>query len=115
MDVLLTIVDVLGLPRPPSWTGRSLVPALLGRELAPAPAYAELLPSPSWDHKARAMISADGAWKLFYRISDRRYELYDLAADPTEQKDLFEARPEVAGPMSKQLVEWMETELSGAP
>ncbi|MBP9205869.1 MAG: sulfatase-like hydrolase/transferase [Kofleriaceae bacterium] len=115
VDVSPTIVDVLGLPRPPSWTGRSLVPALLGRELAPAPAYAELLPSPSWDHKARAMISAAGAWKLFYRISDRRYELYDLAADPTEQKDLFEARPEVAGPMSKQLVEWMETELSGAP
>jgi hypothetical protein len=35
------------------------------------------------------VISADGRWKLFDRVSDGRKELYDLAEDPEEKKDRF--------------------------
>ena len=33
----------------------------------------------------------DGNHKLIHRISDRRWELYDLASDPGEKKNLAEA------------------------
>jgi arylsulfatase A-like enzyme len=111
VDVAPTLVDGLGLPVPPAFEGRSLVPALLGRALAPAPAFAELLPAPSWNHDHKAMISADGKTKLIYRISDNLYELYDLAADPTEQKNLADRRSELLAKLKAALVRWTESAL----
>jgi arylsulfatase A-like enzyme len=115
IDLAPTIVDVLGIAKPAPWVGRSLVPAMLGKDLPAKAAYAELLSAPSWPHKAKAMISADGAWKLFYRQDDRRYELYDLTKDPQEKKDVFTANPEVAGKMTKQHNDWIEVDLAKPP
>jgi len=111
IDVAPTVADLVGVARPGSWVGRSLVPALAGEPLAPAPAYAELLRAPSWDHEAKAMISGDGAWKLFYRMSDSRFELYDLAADPEEKKNLWDERPADGKRMQAALLEWIEGSL----
>ena len=61
----------------------SLVPALRGEALPPKPAYAELMPAPAWDHEGKAMITGDGAWKLHHILSQRRYELYRLADQPS--------------------------------
>jgi arylsulfatase A-like enzyme len=115
IDLAPTITDVLGIARPAPWVGRSLVPVLTGAELPPAPAFAELLSAPSWPHKAKAMITADGAWKLFYRQDDRRYELYDLTKDPQERKDLFTAQKPVADKLTKQLLDWIEVDLPKPP
>ena len=57
------------------------------------------------------MISADGKTKLIYRISDNLYELFDLASDPTEQKNLAGRRPELLARMKAQLVRWTESAL----
>jgi arylsulfatase A-like enzyme len=111
IDVAPTIADVLGVARPASWRGRSLVPAMVGEALPDKAAFAELLPAPSWNHKAKAMVSADGKWKLFYRTDDRRYELYDLAADPEERTDLFAKDKARADEMIGQLNEWIEVDL----
>jgi arylsulfatase A-like enzyme len=89
IDVAPTVLDAVGVALPPSFQGRSLVPALRGEPLAGKPAFAELIPYPSWNHEGRAVISADGRWKLFDRVSDGRKELYDLAEDPEEKKDRF--------------------------
>jgi arylsulfatase A-like enzyme len=115
IDLAPTITDVLGIAKPAPWVGRSLVPVLTGAELAPAPAFAELLSAPSWPHKAKAMVTADGAWKLFYRQDDRRYELYDLTKDPQERKDLFTAQKPVADKLTKQLLDWIEVDLPKPP
>jgi arylsulfatase A-like enzyme len=87
IDVAPTILDVLGIEPPSSFLGRSLAPAVRGDGLEPRPAYAELIPYPSWNHEGRAVISPDGTWKLFDRISDNRKELYNLAEDPEERVD----------------------------
>lgn len=53
----------------------------------------------------------DGSWKL-HRIEPAkgtavRWELYDLAADPTESKNLLAAEPERAAAMKKALTAWL--------
>jgi arylsulfatase A-like enzyme len=73
--------------------GRSLMPRIRAGKGAPAaaprPLFAELLPATAWPHHATMMI--DGKHKLIHRISDRRWELYDLAADPGEKRNLADA------------------------
>jgi choline-sulfatase len=115
IDVAPTIAELVGAKRPASWVGRSLVPALAGEVLAERAAHGELLPAPSWKHDAKAMVSGDGRWKLFYRISDSRYELYDLVADPEEKKDLWGkgGEAEAAGKkLQEQMLEWIEVGLA---
>jgi len=47
------------------------------------------------DHNYKLLLNGKGKKKSF--------ELYDLAADPKESKNLYESRPEVAARMTKQL------------
>jgi arylsulfatase A-like enzyme len=108
IDVAPTILSLLGAPVPRSMKGRSMVPLLDGEAQAPRPAFAELLPAPEWDHEGKSMISADGKWHLFYRQSDRKYELYDLTADPEEKHDLWDEQKDVGAQMQKQLADWID-------
>lgn len=54
----------------------------------------------------------DGSWKL-HRIEAAkggvRWELYDLAADPTEGRDLLAAEPQRVTDMQKGLTAWLES------
>ncbi|MBP9088041.1 MAG: sulfatase-like hydrolase/transferase [Kofleriaceae bacterium] len=114
VDLAPTIAAAMGAPASSKWVGRSLVPALTGATLPPAPAFAELLPAPDWNHDGKAMISADGKYKVFYRISDSRWEIYDLVTDPAETKNLADDAA-IAAPLKQQLVTWMEGPLGNAP
>jgi arylsulfatase A-like enzyme len=113
IDVAPTILDLFGVAIPSTFQGRSLLAALQGKPLPPKPAFAELISYPNWDHEGRAMISADGKWKLFDRTSDNLTELYDLENDPEERHDLFDQRQDIAKPMEDQLDEFVATTLSG--
>jgi arylsulfatase A-like enzyme len=80
----------VGAPIPPNMRGRSLLPIIehgKAAHAAPAhPIFAELLPATAWPHHATMMV--DDGKKLIHRISERRWELYDLASDPEEKKNL---------------------------
>lgn len=116
VDLAPTLIDALGIDatalapelKDAPFMGRSLLPAMLGKPLEPRPAYAELLPERSWNHSARALISADGGSKILYILDDRRYEVFDLAADPEERKNLWDREPDLAKGLQSQLVEWMD-------
>ncbi len=42
----------------------------------------------------RARIVVDGGWKLYQKLSDNSFELYDVAHDPREQTNLADAQPD---------------------
>ncbi len=86
VDVGPTLLDLVGLPPAPSFRGRSLLPAIDGQDLPPRPVFAELLPATAWP-KHEVMMVAEGR-KLTHRITDRRFDLHDLAADPWQQENL---------------------------
>jgi arylsulfatase A-like enzyme len=86
VDVAPTLLDLTGAPIPAAIRGRSLLPAIDGKPLPPAPVFAELMPATAWPHQASMMV--DGEHKIIHRISDRRWELYDLRRDPGEKVNL---------------------------
>jgi arylsulfatase A-like enzyme/Tfp pilus assembly protein PilF len=93
VDLLPTLLDLLGLARPPGLrlSGRSLAPALRGGAEPPEePAYAEsLLPLLHYGWSDLRALR-DGRWKY---IQAPRSELYDLEADPGETRDLARQMP----------------------
>jgi arylsulfatase A-like enzyme len=90
VDIAPTLVDLVGAPIPAAMRGRSLAPTILGGKTArvapPHPIFAEMLPATAWPHHATMMMEDNH--KLIHRVSDRRWELYDLGADPGEKKNL---------------------------
>jgi len=110
IDIAPTIAALFGVPPAASWQGRSLAPALAGKPLEPRPAFSELLPAPEWDHEAKAMVTADGKHHVYYRISDSKWEIYDLANDPDERVNI--AGGAGGKELERALVAWIEGPLA---
>ena len=112
IDLAPTVAGMFGVQAPSTWQGRSLVGALAcGEALPPKPAYAEMLPAPEWDHAAKSMITADASRHVYYRISDSRWEIYDLTKDPDEKSNLADSDPK-AKDLQQQLASWIEGALA---
>ncbi|HUH01802.1 MAG TPA: sulfatase-like hydrolase/transferase [Kofleriaceae bacterium] len=118
IDLTPTLVDGLGIDLSkvmpegaPRFMGRSLVPAMLGEPLEPRPQFAELMPAPSWNHAARAVITADGKYKAIHVSSERRWEIYDLAKDPDERTNLAGKDKTLDARLQQQLTDWIEVDL----
>ena len=75
----------LGAPAEPTFQGKSLVPELYGKAAEERDVIVDL-PRTSDNDRRRALIH--GKYKLIAYGDDDGYELYDLAADPGEKKDL---------------------------
>jgi choline-sulfatase len=104
VDVGPTLLELVGATPPPAMRGRSLLPAVRGGAKLPArPIFSELLPATAWPHHAVMMV--DGDHKLIHRISERRWELYDLGRDPGEHSNLVDA------PASRAVLETMRAKL----
>lgn len=90
VDVAPTILDLLGAPALAAPHARSLVPLVEGRGGgSPLPAYSETLLPKFYMNWAPLRSLRDGRYKL---IDAPRPELYDLAADPRESRNLFAER-----------------------
>jgi arylsulfatase A-like enzyme/Tfp pilus assembly protein PilF len=102
IDLLPTLLDLLGGSAPPESQGVSLVPAFQGEEVATEPSYHEsLFPKMNmgWA-ELRAMRT--NRWKY---IHAPRRELYDLAADPGETTNVLDRFPQEAAHLEEQLKE----------
>jgi choline-sulfatase len=101
VDVVPTVLDILGLAAPPAVQGQSLLPLLTAAKAADRASYAET------DYPKRAFgWSALGAWRVekFLFVRAPRRELYDIAADPASARNLADEQ----GPVTDRIQEQME-------
>ncbi len=103
VDILPTVLDLVGAEPVPGIDGSSLVPELLGLSTPgpPPAAYAESLHA--WELNGWSPLFAriEGDWKY---VLAPRPELYELATDGGETRNLEADAPERAGAMRAELL-----------
>ncbi len=105
VDLFATILQIAGLPIPAQNQGKSLLGKLLRKDTSIQEAYAEtLLPELHFGWSDLRSLRR-GNLKL---IDAPRPELYDLAVDPGETKNLFDSRRTMAGPLKEELAKWLQ-------
>jgi phosphoglycerol transferase MdoB-like AlkP superfamily enzyme len=97
VDLAPTIAELIGLPAAPDWQGRSLF-----AESHPRRAYFYV----AEDHFRLAVREAN--WKYIYSVRDGREELYDLQADPLEQRNVAAQHPDRCDRLRQRLAAWTE-------
>jgi len=86
IDIVPTVLELLGVPPPSEIQGTSLVPALHGKTLAPRLLYAEL--------PERGLLSARrGDVKVIVNSRAKTRVAYDIARDPEEAHDVLASLP----------------------
>lgn len=105
VDFLPTICELAGLPAPKGIDGVSLAPALQQQALKPRPLFWHY---PHYSNQGGAPGGAvrDGDWKLIEFYEDNRLELYNLARDPGEKRNLLNQHGDVADKLKQALGKW---------
>ena len=57
-------------------------------------------------HRSPNLAVRDGNWKLLIQADGAGAELYDLAADPKEQRNLAAEKPEITKRLAEKLLNW---------
>jgi arylsulfatase A-like enzyme len=94
-DMIPTFAEIAGIEPPAGLDGVSLLPALLGQSTGQ-----EVRDHHYWE-AAPAQALRQGGWKVYRPAPDRPCELYDLAKDIGETRDLATTHPEVVGRLEK--------------
>lgn len=117
-DVLPTCLELAGADYPKTFrakkteglAGRNMLPVLLGKTREPA----ETL---FFNDKGQQSVVFQGRWKLLIEpgwylqtrdVPGIAYELYDLAADPAETKNLAEEKPEMVQLLAEKCHAWIK-------
>jgi arylsulfatase len=105
VDIMATCLDVAGAKYPATRKGQPVTP-LEGKSLRPAFGGGKVSGREAiyWEHEGNRAIR-QGSWKLVSRHPDR-WELYDMAADRTEMRNLAEAEPARAAQMAAAWEKW---------
>jgi arylsulfatase A-like enzyme len=107
VDLLPTVLELLGVGAPDGLTGRSLTPLLAGRALPARPLYVETL-VPALERPLGIEVRGwiEPPYKLIRTETPagERVELYDLVADPAEMEDLSRSHQSLAAEMGARFV-----------
>ncbi len=117
IDILPTVLDVLDIPLTASIQGQSLLPLVEGSgafqedtvfsETTPC-GYS--CPKRLENHRRRSVRTNE--WKLIANYNpdedDTYYELYHLAEDPGETKNVLDEHPDVAAEFKQEMQRWMQ-------
>ncbi len=110
VDLVPTVLDLLGVQNPAQVDGRSLLAALRGEPVADRPLYFEALDSYLARNWAPLTGVVGDGWKY---IDLPEPELYDLRSDPAELRNRIGSDTPRAAALGKRLSEW--NPLSSAP
>jgi arylsulfatase A-like enzyme len=100
VDVMPTILELLGLPPHAPAMGRSLVSLIDGKR--PSDVDAIAFAQPTAAHSTlRTVVS--GRHQLFHDLRTGRTQLYDLEVDPEAAVDVAEREPEIVARLLKEL------------
>jgi arylsulfatase A-like enzyme len=105
IDVMPTILDVLGIPAPPTLQGRSLLPLVVGDVAAGVQRdVASEYSSPSDQRVLQSVRHGD----VTYIVDRDAEQLFDHAADPAEQVNVAAERPQELASARSALARWRE-------
>ncbi len=108
VDVFPTVLELFSIPYDGHLQGVSLLRVGLEGEPRERPIYAELLAYPNWRQDIRALYVGD--LKIIWHQTRNRWELFDLAEDPQEQRNIYRTHPQ-AKAMRQALLDWKATQL----
>jgi arylsulfatase A-like enzyme len=94
LDTAPTVLDLLGVPPPDGYQGRSLLDGQTRMALF------------CTDYSLGFLGLRDGRWKLIHELESGRSRLYDLEDDPEEQRDVAALYPERAAVYREHLLRW---------
>ena len=105
-DLLPTVLETLGIPKPEDVQGKSLVSEMQGKPSpSPPEQYAETyLPRIHFDWSELRSIR----FRQYYFIDAPKPELYDTSADPRELKNIYSQKRAVANELRKRLTNLIE-------
>jgi arylsulfatase len=116
IDIVPTVLDILGLPVPPGLQGTSLLRRIRGQDRSPAPpAYAESGRNFYTENPRQHVDGVAGKWRMLRTDTHKLilipkdpepiWELYDLRADPGETRDLSPGAPDILEPLRARLLD----------
>jgi arylsulfatase A-like enzyme len=109
VDFYPTLAEITGQHKPLSHRidGFSIVPLLKGEKIADRPLYWHYpLQKPHFLGGKSSGAIRKGDWKLIERFDNQTLELYNLAVDPGEKKNLSIQQPEKVRDLHTLLTEW---------
>ncbi len=120
IDLMPTVLDIMGKEIPPTVEGRSLLPMMKNPNL---PGYEHVFSSLSFFNKNDENVVADGPsrkaehdsmatvttkdWTLLYDTEPGGSELYNLKSDPKQEKNVISQHPDVARELHQLFVKHM--------
>ncbi len=123
IDILPTVLDLLGLKPAEGAEGRSLAPLLRGGHLNKAlPAMSTKLALPTAkpggavpENLTDTIARVETDWKLIYRTQPvrarlKQVELYDRRSDRADRNDVAGQHPDEANRMKSEILKWLEQE-----
>lgn len=113
IDIMPTLIEMAGLPRPPGIQGKSLAAMLRGDPHA-ASTTEPVIFSERRDPTDLSFSSTafDGRWKLIDDVPKGKRLLFDLAADPAEKNPIAIGGDDVAQRLALRLTGWSTANLS---
>lgn len=115
IDVLPTVLDLLGVETPEDVEGRSLAPFRAGGGGGDTPRYvigdkhsaltAKSRRSAPYEDPLQISLEVNGA-KVLHDFSKRRTTYFDLTADPREERPLDKPPVDLVPPLGRRLVNW---------
>jgi arylsulfatase A-like enzyme len=123
IDVMPTILDLLGLRAPNLIQGQSLAPLARGQAFGRrGPVMTSRFAHPGAEangpvaeNRTNSFGFVDAKWKLIYRDKAKesginRVELYDRASDRTERNNVAQQRPREVERMMAEIGKWIEAQ-----